>query len=35
MELDADNPRHLLTDPAGGYRLAASELGDASDGPKT
>ena len=27
LEIDADNPRHLLTDPAGGYRLAAWELG--------
>jgi len=26
LEIDADNPRHLLTDPAGGYRLAAWEL---------
>jgi DNA-binding response OmpR family regulator len=23
LELDADDPHHLLTDPAGGYRLAA------------
>jgi two-component system KDP operon response regulator KdpE len=26
LELDADDPHHLLTDPAGGYRLAAWEL---------
>jgi DNA-binding response OmpR family regulator len=26
LELDADHPLHLLTDPAGGYRLAAAEL---------
>jgi DNA-binding response OmpR family regulator len=26
LEVDADNPHHLLTDPAGGYRLAAWEL---------
>ena len=25
LELDPDDPRHLLTDPAGGYRLAAWE----------
>jgi DNA-binding response OmpR family regulator len=23
LEIDADNPHHLLTDPAGGYRMAA------------
>jgi two-component system KDP operon response regulator KdpE len=27
LEIDADNPKHLLTDAAGGYRLAAWELG--------
>jgi DNA-binding response OmpR family regulator len=26
LELNADDPHHLLTDPAGGYRLAAWEL---------
>jgi DNA-binding response OmpR family regulator len=26
LEFDADNPQHLLTDPAGGYRLAPWEL---------
>jgi len=26
LELDADDPHHLLTDPAGGYRLASWEL---------
>lgn len=26
LEIDADNPRHLLTDPVGGYRLAAWQL---------
>ena len=26
LEFDADDPQHLLTDPAGGYRLAAWEL---------
>jgi len=26
IEFDADDPHHLLTDPAGGYRLAAWEL---------
>jgi DNA-binding response OmpR family regulator len=26
LEYDADDPHHLLTDPAGGYRLAAWEL---------
>jgi DNA-binding response OmpR family regulator len=26
LEIDADNPKHLLTDAAGGYRLAAWEL---------
>jgi two-component system KDP operon response regulator KdpE len=25
IEIDPDEPRHLLTDPSGGYRLAASE----------
>lgn len=25
LEIDPDNPRHLLTEPGGGYRLAASE----------
>jgi DNA-binding response OmpR family regulator len=28
LELDADDPRHLVTDPAGGYRLAAWDGGD-------
>jgi DNA-binding response OmpR family regulator len=32
LELDADDPRHLVTDPAGGYRLAAWDGG---DGPAT
>jgi two-component system KDP operon response regulator KdpE len=27
IELDPDEPRHLLTDPSGGYRLVASEPG--------
>jgi DNA-binding response OmpR family regulator len=26
LEVDPDHPLHLLTDPAGGYRLAAAEL---------
>jgi DNA-binding response OmpR family regulator len=26
LEFDADHPLHLLTDPGGGYRLAAAEL---------
>ena len=26
IEFDADDPHHLLTEPAGGYRLAAWEL---------
>jgi DNA-binding response OmpR family regulator len=26
LELDADDPHHLLTDPAGGYRLAAWQM---------
>ena len=26
LEFDADDPHHLVTDPAGGYRLAAWEL---------
>lgn len=26
LEFDPDHPLHLLTDPAGGYRLAAAEL---------
>jgi DNA-binding response OmpR family regulator len=34
LELDADDPHHLLTDPAGGYRLAAWELRPGRAGPK-
>ena len=34
LELDADNPHHLLTDPAGGYRLAAWELRGGSPRPR-
>jgi two-component system KDP operon response regulator KdpE len=30
LEIDADNPKHLLTDAAGGYRLAAWALPDGS-----
>jgi DNA-binding response OmpR family regulator len=26
LEFDADDPRHLLTDPAGGYKLAAWQM---------
>ena len=34
LEIDADHPRHLLTDPAGGYRLAAADpLPGAGAGP--
>jgi DNA-binding response OmpR family regulator len=33
LEFDADDPQHLLTDPAGGYRLAAWELRGGSDRP--
>ena len=32
LEYDADDPHHLLTDPAGGYRLAAWELRGNYDG---
>ena len=39
IEFDADDPQHLLTDPAGGYRLAAWELRRNADsngsGPKS
>jgi two-component system, OmpR family, KDP operon response regulator KdpE len=35
IELDPDDPHHLLTDPAGGYRLAAWELRRPSKPPKT
>jgi DNA-binding response OmpR family regulator len=35
LELDADDPHHLLTDPAGGYRLAAWELRPGRAGHKT
>ena len=34
LELDTDDPHHLLTDPAGGYRLAAWELRPGRAGPK-
>jgi DNA-binding response OmpR family regulator len=35
LEIDADNPRHLLTDPAGGYRLAVWEFKNGSAEAKT
>ena len=31
LEYDADNPRHILTDPAGGYRLAAWQTANGSE----
>jgi two-component system KDP operon response regulator KdpE len=34
IEYDADEPHHLLTDPAGGYRLAAWELRPGSKGTR-
>jgi DNA-binding response OmpR family regulator len=33
IEFDADDPHHLVTDPSGGYRLAAWQLGGGSDEP--
>jgi two-component system KDP operon response regulator KdpE len=35
IELDPDDPHHLLTDPAGGYRLAAWELRRQGKPPET
>jgi two-component system KDP operon response regulator KdpE len=32
LEFDADHPIHLLTEPGGGYRLAAAELRPGSGG---